>query len=84
MIGSLTTLIIEHWYGTKKEIYDKHALILMNPKCKKMSHYVEFQKKCTQIIYEVKDSKNLIWNHVYMFVIPSKFVEYLKTSDVFK
>lgn len=37
MIGTLTTLIIEHGCGIEQEIADKHASILMNMKCKKMS-----------------------------------------------
>jgi hypothetical protein len=37
MIGALTTLILEHWCGTEEELADKHELILMNIKCRKMS-----------------------------------------------
>jgi hypothetical protein len=39
MIGALTTLILEHWCGTEKEISDKHEIVLMNMKCRKMSEY---------------------------------------------
>jgi hypothetical protein len=84
MIGSLTTLILEHWCGTKEELDDKHEMILMNVKCKKMSEYEEFHKEWTQRIFEVKDSQNLLWKQVYLTTIPSKFVEYLKMQEVFK
>jgi hypothetical protein len=44
MIGALTTLILEHWCGTKQEITDKDALIFMNMKWKKMSQYDGFHE----------------------------------------
>lgn len=37
MIGALTSMILEHWCGSKIEIADKHEVILMNLKCNKMS-----------------------------------------------
>jgi hypothetical protein len=45
MIGALTTLILKHWCGTEKELADKHKMILMNVKCRKMSEYEEFHKE---------------------------------------
>jgi hypothetical protein len=83
MIGALTTLILEHWCGTEKEISDKHETVLMNMKCRKMSEYEQFHKEWIQRIYEVKDSKNLLWKQVYMAALPSRFVEYLKIEDTF-
>lgn len=59
MIGALTTTILEHWCGTEAELADKHELILMNMKCRKMSEYEEFRKDWTQRIFEVQDSQNL-------------------------
>ena len=61
MIGALATMILEHWCGTKNEISDKHALILMISKCKSMTHYDDFHREWMQHIYEVADSKNLLW-----------------------
>jgi hypothetical protein len=84
MIGALTTLILEHWCGTETEIADKHEIVLMNMKCRKMSEYEQFHKEWTQRIFEVKDSKNLLWKQVYLAALPSKFVEYLKMEDNFK
>jgi hypothetical protein len=84
MIGSLTTAILEHWCGTESELADKHELILMNMKCRKMLEYEEFHKDWTQRIFEVQDSNNLLWKKVYLAAIPSKFVEYLKMQEVFK
>jgi hypothetical protein len=84
MIGALTTLIIEQWCGTKEELADKHEMILMNIKCRKMSKYEEFHKEWTQRIFEVKDSQNLLWKQVYLATIPNKFVKYLKMQEVFK
>ena len=84
MIGALTTAILEHWCGTESELVDKHELILMNMKCRKMSEYEEFHKDWTQRIFEVQDSNNLLWKKVYLAAIPSKFVEYLKMQEVFK
>jgi hypothetical protein len=83
MIGALTTLILEHWCGTEREISDKHETVLMNMKCRKMSEYEQFHKEWIQRIYEVKDSKNLLWKQVYMAALPSRFVEYLKIEDTF-
>jgi hypothetical protein len=84
MIGALTTLILENWCGTEQEIVDKHALILMNTKSKKMSQYDDFHREWAQRIYEVKYSKNILWKQVYLSAIPNRFVEYLKALDVFK
>jgi len=53
-------------------------------KWKKMSQYDEFHREWTQRIYEVKDSKNILWKQVYLDDIPNKFVEYLKAQDIFK
>lgn len=83
MIGALTTLILEHWFGTETEISDKHETVLMNMKCRKMLEYEQFHKEWTQRIFEVKDSKNLLWKQVYMTALPSRFVEYLKIEDTF-
>jgi hypothetical protein len=52
-------------------------------KCRKMSEYEQFHKEWTQRIFEVKDSKNLLWKQVYMAALPSKFVEYLKMEETF-
>lgn len=60
MIGALTTTILEHWCGTESELANKHELILMNMKCRKMSKYEEFHKDWTQRIFEVQDSQNLL------------------------
>jgi hypothetical protein len=78
MIGALTTLILEHWCGTEAKNSDKHEIVLMNMKCRKMSEFEQFHKECTQRSFEVKDRKNLLWKQVYMVALPSKFVEYLK------
>jgi hypothetical protein len=83
MIGALTTLILEHWCGTEAEISDKHEIVLMNMKCRRMSEYEQFHKEWTQRIFEVKDNKNLLWKQVYMAALPSKFVEYLKIEETF-
>jgi hypothetical protein len=48
-----------------------------------MSEYEQFHKEWTQRIFEVKDSKNLLWKQVYMAALPSKFVEYLKMEETF-
>lgn len=37
-----------------------------------------------QRIYEVKDSKNLLWKQVYLVVVPSKFVDYIRMQEVFQ
>jgi len=50
MIGALTTSILEHWCGTEEELADKHELILMNMKCRKMSEYEEFHKDCVNAL----------------------------------
>lgn len=80
MIGALTTFILEHWCGTKQELSDKHAIILMGMRCKRMSNYDDFHREWTQRIYEVKDSKTLLWKQVYLAALPNKFVEYLKVQ----
>ena len=49
-----------------------------------MSEYEQFHKEWTQRIFEVKESKNLLWKQVYLASLPSKFVEYLKMEEVFK
>jgi hypothetical protein len=83
MIGALTTLILEHWCGTETEISDKHETVLMNMKCRKMSEYEQFHKEWTQRIFEVKDSKNLLWKQVYMATLSSRFVDYMKIENSF-
>jgi hypothetical protein len=52
-------------------------------KCRKMSEYEQFHKEWTQRIFEVKDSKNLLWKQVYMAALPSRFVDYLKIENTF-
>jgi len=49
-----------------------------------MLEYDDFHREWTQRIYEVKDSKNILWKQVYLAAIPSKFVEYLKIKEAFK
>lgn len=78
MIIALTSFILEHCCGAKSYISYKHSLILMNFKCKKMSQYEDFDRDWIQILYEVKDSKNLLWKQVYLEAFPSKCVYYLK------
>ena len=75
VIGALTTMILEHWCGTKHEISDKHSLILMNSKCKSMDNYDDFHREWMQRIYEVEDSKNMLWKQVYLAALPSKYVD---------
>jgi hypothetical protein len=58
---ALTTFILTHWCGTEQELPDKHVIILLGMKCKRMSNYDDFHRGWTQRIYEVKDSKNLLW-----------------------
>ena len=36
MIGTVTSMIEEHWYDTKAVVLDKNEIILMNLKCMKM------------------------------------------------
>jgi hypothetical protein len=55
----------------------------MNMKCRKMSEYEQFHKEWVQRIFEVKDSKNLLWKQVYMAALPSRFVDYLKLENTF-
>jgi len=61
MIGALTSMIVEHWCRSEAEMADKHEVILMNLRCNKMSQFEDFHRDWMQHIYEVKDSKNLIW-----------------------
>lgn len=49
-----------------------------------MSQYEDFHRDWVQIIYEVKGSKNILWKQVYLVVLPSKFVDYLKIQEVFQ
>ena len=84
MIGALTSMILEHWCGSETKIVDKHEVILMNLKCHKMSQYEEFHRDWMQRIYEVKDSKNLLWKQVYLAALPSRFVDYIKLQEVFQ
>ena len=37
-----------------------------------------------QRVYEVKDSKNLLWKHVYLAAFPSKFFDYIRMQEVFQ
>jgi len=78
MVGALTSMILEDWCGSEEELADKHEVILMNLKCNKMSQFEDFHRDWVQRIYEVKDSKNLLWKHVYLAVLPSRFVNYIK------
>ena len=84
MIGALTSLILEHWCGGEIELENKHEMILMNLKCYKMSQYEDFHRDWVQRIYEVKDSKNLLWKKVYLAALPSKFVYYLRQQEAFQ
>ncbi len=84
MIGALTTMILEHWCGTEHELADKNRIILLSMKCKSMAYYDQFHNEWMQRIYEVEDSKNLLWKQVYLAALPSKYVEYFKTQEVFK
>jgi hypothetical protein len=84
MIGALTSMILEHWCGSETEIADKNEVILMNLKCHKMSQYDDFHRDWMQRIYEVKDSKNLLWKQVYLAALPSKFVDYIRMQEVFQ
>ena len=74
MIGALTSFILEHWCGATVEIANKHEMILMNLKCRKMSQYEDFHRDWTQRIYEVKDSQNSLWKQVYLATVPSKLL----------
>jgi hypothetical protein len=58
----------------RNELSDKHAIILMGMKFKRMSNYDDFHMEWTQRIYEVKDKKNLLWKQVYLASLPNKFV----------
>ena len=49
-----------------------------------MSQYEDFHKDWVQRIYEVKDSKNLLWKHVYLAALPSKFVDYFRIQEAFQ
>lgn len=71
MIGALTSMILEHWYDSGTKIADKHEIILMNLKCNNMSQYEYFHRDWMQHIYEVKESKNLLWKQVYLAALPS-------------
>ena len=37
-----------------------------------------------QRIYEVKDSKNLLWKQVYLAALPSRFLDYIKFQEMFQ
>lgn len=84
LIGALTSFILEHWCGTTVEIENKHELFLMNLKCRKMSQYEDFHRDWTQRIYEFKDSQNTLWKQVYLKALPTKFVEYIQSQEVFQ
>ena len=84
MIGALTSMILEHWCGSETEIANKHEVILMNLKFHKMSQYDDFHRDWMQRTYEVKDSKNLLWKHIYLVSLPSKFVDYIRMQEVFQ
>ena len=77
-------MILEHWCGSETEIADKNEVILMNLKCHKMSQYEDFHRDWMQRIYEVKDSKNLLWKQVYLIALPSRFVDYIILQEVFQ
>jgi len=84
MIGALTSMILEHWDGFEEELANKHEVILMILKCNKMSQFGDFHRDWVQRIYEVKDSKNLLWKQVYLATLPSRFVDYIKLQEVFQ
>ena len=37
-----------------------------------------------QRIYEVKDSKNILWKHVYLAALLSRYVDLLRLQDAFQ
>ena len=84
MIGALTSMILEHWCGSETEIANKNEVSLMNLKYHKMSQYEYFHRDWMQRIYEVKDSKNLLWKQVYLAALPSRFVDYIRLQEVFQ
>lgn len=84
MIGALTSMILEHWCGSETEIANKHEVILINFKCNKMSQFEDFHQDWMQRIYEVKDSKNLLWTQVYLAAFPSTFVDYIRLQEIFQ
>lgn len=84
MIGALTSMILEHWCGSETKIANKNEVILMKLKFHKMSQFEEFYKDWIQRIYEVKDSKNLLWKQVYLAALPSRFVDYIRLQEVFQ
>lgn len=49
-----------------------------------MSQYEDFHRDWMQKIYEVKDSKNLLWKWVYLVALPSRFVDYIRLQEVFQ
>lgn len=75
MIGALTTMILEHWWGIEQKIANKHSIIMMNMKYERMLHCDEFHKEWLQRIYKIKDNTNALWKHIYLVALPIKFVE---------
>ena len=61
MTRAFNSFILEHWCGGEVELENKHEMILMNLKCYKMSEYEYFHRDWIQIIYEVKNRKNILW-----------------------
>lgn len=55
----------------------------MNLKCNKMFEYGDFHRDWMQRIYEVKDSKNILWKQVYLAALHSRFVYYIRLQEVF-
>lgn len=47
MTGAIASFILEHWCAATIEIANKHEMILMNLKCKKMSQYEDFHRDWT-------------------------------------
>ena len=49
-----------------------------------MANYDDFHREWMQRIYEVADSKNLLWKQVYLAALPSKYVDYFKAQGIFQ
>ena len=49
-----------------------------------MANYDDFHREWMQCIYEVADSKNLLWKQVYLATLPSKYVDYFKAQGIFQ
>lgn len=60
MMGALTSMIMEHWYGVENEVSNNDSIVLMNLKCKNTSQYQDFRRDWVQRIYEANDCKKLL------------------------